>query len=123
MKKNNKGFSLVELIIVIAIMAVLIGLLAPQYLRFVQKSKVSADLSNAQSIATAFNVIFAEGSIKNGDTITNTHWSQAGITSQPEIKCGTGSWSVGIGSDGVSSVTIGGAQVWPTVQSGSSWDN
>ena len=28
MKKNNKGFSLVELIIVIAIMAVLIGVLA-----------------------------------------------------------------------------------------------
>ena len=29
MKKDNKGFSLVELIIVIAIMAVLVGLLAP----------------------------------------------------------------------------------------------
>ncbi|HKM34419.1 MAG TPA: prepilin-type N-terminal cleavage/methylation domain-containing protein, partial [Lachnospiraceae bacterium] len=27
---NNKGFSLVELIIVIAIMAVLVGILAPQ---------------------------------------------------------------------------------------------
>ena len=31
-KMNNKGFSLVELIIVIAIMAVLIVVLAPQYL-------------------------------------------------------------------------------------------
>ena len=37
MKKemNNKGFSLVELIIVVAIMAVLIGVLAPTYLKYV----------------------------------------------------------------------------------------
>ena len=41
--KNNKGFSLVELIIVIAIMAVLIGVLAPQYLKYVEKSRVSSD--------------------------------------------------------------------------------
>lgn len=38
-KLNNKGFSLVELIIVIAIMAVLIGVLAPQYLKYVERSR------------------------------------------------------------------------------------
>ena len=34
-KINNKGFSLVELIIVIAIMAVLVGVLAPQFMKYV----------------------------------------------------------------------------------------
>lgn len=38
-KKNNKGFSLVELIVVVAIMAVLVGVLAPAYLRYVEKAR------------------------------------------------------------------------------------
>ena len=33
-KTNNKGFSLVELIVVIAIMAVLVGVMAPQFLNW-----------------------------------------------------------------------------------------
>lgn len=59
-KLNKKGFSLVELIIVIAIMAVLIGVLAPTYLGQVTKSKKSTDLQNAQTIATAIAVAAAE---------------------------------------------------------------
>lgn len=45
-KANNKGFSLVELIIVIAIMAILVGVLAPQYLKYVEKSRKSTDVDN-----------------------------------------------------------------------------
>lgn len=55
-KLNNKGFSLVELIIVIAIMAVLIGVLAPQYLRYVERSRNSTDQSNADAIESALQV-------------------------------------------------------------------
>lgn len=59
-KLNNKGFSLVELIIVIAIMAVLIGVLAPQYLKYVERSRQSADLDNYQQVITTVQVYYAD---------------------------------------------------------------
>lgn len=55
-KMNNKGFSLVELIIVIAIMAVLIVVLAPQYLKYVEKSRNSTDVTNATEIVSALQI-------------------------------------------------------------------
>lgn len=57
---NNKGFSLVELIIVIAIMAILIVVLAPQYLKYVEKSRNSTDLQNAVEIKTAIETYAAD---------------------------------------------------------------
>jgi len=53
MKKNNKGFSLVELIIVIAIMAILAGALAPALIKYINKSRRSTDVQNADSLRTA----------------------------------------------------------------------
>lgn len=59
-KKDNKGFSLVELIIVVAIMAILVGLLAPQYLKYVEKSRKSADASNLSEAVNALQVYAAD---------------------------------------------------------------
>ena len=53
---NNKGFSLVELIIVIAIMAILIVVLAPQYLKYVEKSRNSTDMQNATEIVKMYSL-------------------------------------------------------------------
>ncbi len=57
---NNKGFSLVELIIVIAIMAILIVVLAPQYLKYVERSRNSTDLQNARTMMTAIETYAAD---------------------------------------------------------------
>ena len=113
MKKemNNKGFSLVELIIVIAIMAVLVGLLAPQYLKYVNNSKVSTDISNAQDIATAWNVAFADcddpstldlSKLPNGDAYPASKYN------------GATSWNVDLDPvDGVTSITLDSLEIWP----------
>ena len=40
-KKNNKGFSLIELIIAIAILIILTGLLAPQFMKYIESDRLS----------------------------------------------------------------------------------
>lgn len=50
---GNKGFSLVELIVVIAIMAVLVAVLAPQFTRYVDKSRQSNDATTVAGIVNA----------------------------------------------------------------------
>lgn len=73
-KLNNKGFSLVELIIVIAIMAVLVGVLAPQYLKYVERSRVSTDQDNITAIESACQVWGAETDTTLADLFTaGTH--------------------------------------------------
>ncbi len=57
---TNKGFSLVELIIVIAIMAVLVGVLAPQFLKYVERSRKATDVDNMQAVITAIQVYAAD---------------------------------------------------------------
>lgn len=74
MKKNNKGFSLVELIIVIAIMAILAGAIAPALIRYIDKSRKSNDVSSAKTIKTAVETALGNESIyeylaTNGATI------------------------------------------------------
>jgi prepilin-type N-terminal cleavage/methylation domain-containing protein len=64
-KTNNKGFSLVELIIFIAIMAILIGVLAPQYIKYVERSRESADKDLLDSVYKACSVAASDPNITN----------------------------------------------------------
>lgn len=57
--KNNKGFSLVELIVVVAIMAVLMGILIPTLIKNVSKSKRGVDGNTAAEVVGGIKRVFA----------------------------------------------------------------
>lgn len=52
-KTNKKGFTLIELIVVVAIMAVLVALLAPNVLKYLEKSKFGKDIQSLDAVRTA----------------------------------------------------------------------
>lgn len=66
---KSKGFTLMEMVVVIAIIAILATIAAPQALRAINRSRASSDIASAKTIATAIMQAQAEGY-----TPTNSDW-------------------------------------------------
>ena len=60
LKNNKKGFSLVELIVVIAIMAVLMAILVPSLLRNVERSRMQRDDSAMSEVVESVKLALCD---------------------------------------------------------------
>ncbi len=63
LKKNKKGYTLTELIVVVAILGVLALIAAPMVLDQIQNSKEKADMASAKAIETAVQLCLADGTL------------------------------------------------------------
>ena len=104
MKKQQQGFTLIELMIVVAIIGILAAIAIPAYQDYTIRAQVSEGLSLASGAKTAIAETFQDS---NTWPTTNT---EAGLEASNLIK-GNYASDVDVGAAGVITVTFSGPEV------------
>ncbi len=78
---TQKGFTLIELMIVVAIIGILAAIAIPQYQNYIAKSQVSRVMGETSSIKTAVETCVLEGKVGAGDC--DLGWTSSNLLGEP----------------------------------------
>jgi type IV pilus assembly protein PilA len=90
MKKNNKGFTLAELLIVVAIIAVLVAIAIPVFTTQLEKSRETTDMANLRSAYGAATVYGMTESVADSLMYYDPKTDGAIVSSPANTKLGQG---------------------------------
>lgn len=88
LKRNKKGFTLIELIVVIAILAILAAIAIPSFIGITQTAQTNVAMANGTAIATAintYNALHPTTMVVAADIDTYAHFS-AKLTTDLAVK-------------------------------------
>ena len=110
MKSVQKGFTLIELMIVVAIIGILAAIAIPQYQNYIAKSQVSRVMSETGSLKTVLETCILDGKeaadCNLGWTASNLLAAEGEATESTAEETGQEGLVIGYPADGDSDTTI-----------------
>lgn len=119
-ERKKKGFTLVELIIVIAIIAILVAIAIPKFGSITRNANIKSDVANAKNLHGIAAQLLAEdkgATYADDDAFTAEVIKKVDGGKLPDVKAASGKFVVSLDNENNIHVKVGEKEVYPNTDS------